>query len=49
MTEIIARREFPPLYIWLDIAFLVIFAGLLLLQKKYMTVIVGFLIGILYI
>lgn len=48
MTEIIARREFPPLYIWLDIAFLVIFAGLLIYKKKYMTVIVGFLIGILY-
>ena len=38
MTEIIARREFPPLYIWLDIAFLVIFAGLLIYKKKYMTV-----------
>lgn len=30
MTEIIARRQFTPLYIWLDIAFLVVFLILLL-------------------
>ncbi len=48
MNEIIARREFSPIYIWLDIAFLVIFAGMLIWKKKYMTVLVGFLIGILY-
>ena len=28
MTEIIARRQFDPMYMWLDIAFLVLFAGL---------------------
>lgn len=38
MKELIARRMFTPLYIWLDIAFLIIFAGLLLYKKKYMTV-----------
>ncbi len=48
MTEIIARRAFSPLYIVFDIAFLVIFAGLLLWKKKYMTVLVGSLAGILY-
>ena len=30
MGEIIARRQFDPLYIWLDIIFLLIFMGLLL-------------------
>ncbi len=48
MKELIARRMFTPLYIWFDIAFLIIFAGLLLYKKKYMTVLVGFLAGILY-
>ena len=48
MTEIIARRAFSPLYIVFDIAFLVIFAGLLLWKKRYMTVLVGFLAGLLY-
>ena len=48
MTELIARREFTPLYIWLDIAFLIVFSGLLLWKKKYMTVLVGFLAGLLY-
>lgn len=48
MTEIIAGRAFSPLYIVFDIAFLVISAGLLLWKKKYMTVLVGSLAGILY-
>lgn len=48
MTEIIARRAFSPLYIVFDIAFLVIFAGFLLWKKRYMTVLVGFLAGPLY-
>ena len=48
MTEIIARREFSPLYIALDIAFLVLYGCLLLRKKKYMTFLVGFLAGILY-
>ena len=41
MTDIIARRQFAPLYIWLDIAFLCVFLALLLMKKKYMTVLVG--------
>ncbi len=48
MTEIVAQRVFSPLYIWLDTAFLLIFAGLLIYRKKYMTVLVGFLAGLLY-
>lgn len=48
MGEIIARRQFDPLYIWLDSAFLVIFAFMLLKKKKYMTVLVGVAAGILY-
>ncbi len=48
VIEIIARRQFDPLFIWLDIAFLVFFAGLLLYRKKYMTFVIGFLAGILY-
>lgn len=48
MTEIIARRQFDPMYIWLDTAFLIVLAILLLRQKKYMTVLVGFAAGILY-
>lgn len=48
MPEIIARRQFLPLYIWLDTAFLLLFAGLLLYKKKYMTVLVGLLFGIVY-
>lgn len=48
MTEIIARREFSPLYIAFDIAFLVLYGCLLLRKKKYMTFLVGFFAGILY-
>ena len=46
--EIIARRQFDPLYIWLDIAFLVLFAALLIWKKKYMTVLVGIAFGFIY-
>ena len=48
MTDIIARRQFAPLYIWLDIAFLIVFMALLLWRKKYMTVLVGLVMGIVY-
>lgn len=48
MTEIIARRQFAPLYIWLDITFLIVFLFLLLRKKKYMTVLVGLVMGIVY-
>lgn len=46
MTEIIARRQFSPLYIYLDIAFLILF--LLLRKKKYMTALVGIFMGFVY-
>lgn len=46
--EVIARRQFDPLYIWLDLAFLVVFALLLAWRRKYMTLVVGALAGILY-
>ena len=46
--ETIALRQFDPLYIWFDVAFLLLFAGLLLWKKQYMTVLVGLLAGILY-
>lgn len=37
MTEIIARRQFAPGYIYFDLVFLFLFGGLLLFKKKYMT------------
>ncbi len=46
--EVIAQRVFDPLYIGLDICFLLVFAGILFYKKKYATLIVGFLAGILY-
>ena len=48
MAEIIARRQFAPLYIWLDTAFLVVFALMLLWKKKYMTILVGLVMGVVY-
>lgn len=48
MAEVIARRQFDPLYIWLDVLFLCVFALLLLWRKKYMTVLVGLFAGLLY-
>lgn len=48
MDDIIARRQFDPLYIWLDIAFLLVFIVLLLWRKKYMTVLVGLFFGLVY-
>ena len=48
MTELIAKRSFYPLYIGFDLLFLAVFAALLIWKKKYMTVLVGSLAGILY-
>lgn len=47
-TEIIAQRVFNPLYIYLDIAFLVFFLGLLVFKKKYLTFIFALSGGVLY-
>lgn len=49
ITDIIARRQFDPLYIWLDTAFLLLFAVLLLTKKRYATTLFGILGGILYL
>lgn len=46
--EIIAQRVFNPLYIVLDICFLVLFCGLLCFKKKYLTLLFAFAGGILY-
>ena len=48
MEDIIARRQFDPLYMWLDIAFLLVFAALLLIKKKYATLIIGVIFGFVY-
>lgn len=48
MPEVIARRQFAPLYIWLDTAFLLVFAALLIIKKKYASVIVGLIFGVVY-
>ena len=49
MTELIARRQFMPMYIWLDIAFLIVLAVLFVCRKKkYMTTLVGLVMGIVY-
>lgn len=48
MTEIIARRQFVPLYMWLDTIFLIVFAVMLVANKKYMTLLVGIAAGVLY-
>ncbi len=47
-AEVIAQRVFQPLYIYLDTAFLVVLLALLIVKKKYMTVIFGVFGGILY-
>ncbi len=48
MVEIIARRQFDIMYIYFDIVFLLFFVGLLVYKKKYMTLLIGVLAGILY-
>ncbi len=46
--EIVAQRVFNPLYIYLDIAFLVGLCVLLVVKKKYLTLLWGIAGGILY-
>lgn len=48
MSEIIARRQFAPLYIYLDLAFLLFYLYLLLSRKKYTTALVGIIMGFVY-
>lgn len=47
-NEVIAQRVFNPLYIYLDIVFLVALCGLLIAKKKYLTLLFGIAGGILY-
>lgn len=47
--EVVAKRVFDLSFVFFDVAFLVLFAGLLLWKKKYATVLVGFAAGILYL
>lgn len=46
--ETIALRQFDPLYIIFDTFFLIILTAMLVWKKKYSTLLVGFLAGILY-
>ncbi len=48
MSEIIAQRQFTYSYIWLDMAFLFALACLLTIKRKYMTLAVGAVMGIVY-
>lgn len=47
-TEIVAQRVFNPLYIYLDIVFLLFFCGMLIFKKKYLTVLFALFGGVLY-
>lgn len=47
-AEIIAQRVFNPLYIYLDIVFLVGLCALLVIKKKYLTFLFGIFGGVLY-
>jgi len=46
--EIIAKRVFNTLYIYLDICFLVFLCAMLIVKKKYLTLLWGIAGGILY-
>ena len=48
MGELIARRAFPISYICLDTAFILLLLGLLIWKRKYMSAIVGILMGLVY-
>lgn len=48
VSDVIARREFMPTYIWLDVAFLIGFAALLVWRRKYMMLPVGLVMGGVY-
>lgn len=47
-AEVIPARTLNSLYIWLDIAFLLFFLGLLLWQKRILTLLFALFGGILY-
>lgn len=47
-SEVIAKRVFSHLYIYLDIVFLVALLAVLIFKKRYLTVLFGLFGGILY-
>lgn len=47
-AEVVAKRVFSHLYIYLDIVFLVALIALLVIKKRYLTVLFGLFGGILY-
>ncbi len=47
-AEIIAQRVFQPLYIFLDVGFLILLCLLLFFRRKYLTLLFGIAGGILY-
>lgn len=47
-SEVIARRVFSHLYIYLDIVFLAALIGILVWKKRYLTVLFGLFGGVLY-
>lgn len=49
ITEVIPARSLNFLYIWLDIAFLVLFMALLLWRRKYLTALFAAAGGLLYL
>lgn len=46
--EIVAQRQFNTLYIWLDVCFLVFFCAMLVMNRKYMTLLFALAGGGLY-
>ncbi len=47
-TEIIAARTMQSLYIWLDLAFLLVFVAVLIYTRRYQALLVGLCGGIIY-
>ena len=46
--DVTAARTFPTLFVWMDCAWLAVFAVILLWRKKHLAVLVGLLGGVLY-
>lgn len=47
-AQVVARRVFSTLYIYLDIAFLVVLCALLFVKKRHLTLLFGLAGGVLY-
>ena len=48
MVEIVAARTFSSLYIWLDLAWLAGFTGLLLVYRRFLALLAGVAGGLIY-